>query len=70
MWYLAILTISPMMWAAAFIAMFVVYESGDDYEAFRLEERRLGTLREVGGGALAMLENIALACACFGVVAL
>lgn len=69
-WYLAILAISTMMWAAAFIVMFVVSESGDRYEAYRLEERQMGALREVGSGALAMLENIALACACFAVVGL
>ncbi|KAF4471212.1 hypothetical protein FALBO_1857 [Fusarium albosuccineum] len=68
-WYLLILAISTAMWVAAFIAMFVIRDFSDESEEPTLEKRRTGVLGEVSTGTVAMLQNLSLACGCFGICA-
>lgn len=58
------------MWIAGFVSMFVIRDSGNSYDVFRIQERRLGSMRELGGGTLELLRNMTIAVGCFGIVAL
>jgi hypothetical protein len=58
------------MWIAAFVTMFVVREAGNSYDVFRIQERRLGSMRELGGGSLELLRNMTIAVGCVGIAAL
>ncbi|KAM5348901.1 hypothetical protein ACJ41O_008724 [Fusarium nematophilum] len=68
-WYILLLAISTAMWVAAFVVIFSIREAGESYDVFSLEKRRTGAFTEIGAGTLALLENIRIACGCFGVSA-
>ncbi|KAF4947682.1 hypothetical protein FSARC_13908, partial [Fusarium sarcochroum] len=67
MWCNLILGISSAMWLAALIVVFVMRENIDAYEDSSLEKRRTGFVGEISTGAVAMLDNLAIACGCFGI---
>lgn len=70
MWYSLILAVSTAMWLSALVVMFVKRENIKAYEESQHEKRRTGFVGEVSTGAIAMLDNLAIACGCFGVCAL
>ena len=70
MWYNLILAISSAIWLAALIVMFVLRENIDAYEDSNLEKRRTGFVGEISTGAVAILNNLAIACGCFGICSL
>ncbi|KAH7197871.1 uncharacterized protein B0J16DRAFT_29476 [Fusarium flagelliforme] len=69
MWYSLILAVSSAMWLSALVVMFVVREDIKAYEESQHEKRRTGFVGEVSTGAIAMLDNLTIACGCFGVCA-
>jgi Na+/melibiose symporter-like transporter len=69
MWYSLILAVSSAMWLSALVVMFVMREDIKAYEESQHEKRRTGLVGEISTGTIAMLDNLAIACGCFGVCA-
>ncbi|KAF4446136.1 hypothetical protein F53441_10199 [Fusarium austroafricanum] len=69
MWYNLLLALSTTMWLAAFTVMFVLREDIDAYHESALEKRRAGLADNISTGTVAMLDNLSIACGCFGICA-
>ncbi|UZP46314.1 hypothetical protein NXS19_014126 [Fusarium pseudograminearum] len=70
MWYNLLLAASTAMWLAALVVMFVKREDISAYEESNHEKRRTGFVGEISEGAVSMMDNLTIACGCFGVCAL
>ncbi|RGP74921.1 hypothetical protein FSPOR_1094 [Fusarium sporotrichioides] len=69
MWYNLVLAASTAMWLAALVVMFVMREDISAYQESNHEKRRTGFVGEISEGPVAMLDNLSIACGCFGVCA-
>ncbi|RSL37949.1 hypothetical protein CEP53_015329 [Fusarium sp. AF-6] len=67
-WYMVILAVSTVLWLAAFIVIFV-FRNPSQHDDSGVEKRRAGFLDDVGTGTVAMVENLSIACGCFGICA-
>ncbi|RSL61719.1 hypothetical protein CEP54_006086 [Fusarium duplospermum] len=67
-WYMIILAASTVLWLAAFIVIFV-FRNPSQHNDSGIEKRRAGFLDDVGTGTVAMVENLSIACGCFGICA-
>jgi hypothetical protein len=69
-WYVLILALSTLMWLAALTVIFVLREDIDAYNESNLDKRRTGFVGDISTGTVAMLDNLGIACGCFGICAL
>ncbi|KAL6923123.1 hypothetical protein FSHL1_000373 [Fusarium sambucinum] len=69
MWYNLLLAASTAMWLAALVVMFVKRDDISAYKESNHEKRRTGLVGEISEGSVAMLDNLTIACGCFGVCA-
>jgi hypothetical protein len=69
-WYVLILALSTVMWLAALTVIFVLREDIDAYNESSLGKRRTGFVGDISTGTVAMLDNLSIACGCFGICAL
>ncbi|KAJ4314509.1 hypothetical protein N0V84_008850 [Fusarium piperis] len=67
-WYMVVLAASTVLWLAAFIVIFV-FRNPSEHDDSGLEKRRTGFVNDVGTGTVAMVENLSIACGCFGICA-
>ncbi|CAG2007203.1 unnamed protein product [Fusarium graminearum] len=70
MWYDLLLAASTAMWLAALVVMFVKRVDISAYKESNHEKRRTGLVGEISEGAVSMMDNLTIACGCFGVCAL
>jgi hypothetical protein len=70
MWYNIVLAASTAMWLAALVVMFVMREDISAYKDSQHEKRRTGFVGDISEGTVAMLDNLTIACGCFGICAL
>ncbi|EGU73232.1 hypothetical protein FOXB_16257 [Fusarium oxysporum f. sp. conglutinans Fo5176] len=68
-WYVLILALSTVMWLAALTVIFVLREDIDAYNESSLGKRRTGFVGDISTGTVAMLDNLSIACGCFGICA-
>ncbi|ROT42853.1 hypothetical protein SODALDRAFT_327010 [Sodiomyces alkalinus F11] len=69
-WYFVVLSASSIMWLIAFPLMFVVRSDAEQYVVLDLRKRAaIGHIAGLGLDTIQALENITMACACFGVSA-
>ncbi|KAJ4029171.1 hypothetical protein NW761_005706 [Fusarium oxysporum] len=57
------------MWLAALTVIFVLREDIDAYNESSLGKRRTGFVGDISTGTVAMLDNLSIACGCFGICA-
>lgn len=69
-WYSLLLAASTAMWLAALVVIFVKRDDISAYKESNHEKRRTGFIGEISEGAVSMLNNLTIACGCFGVCAL